>query len=98
MFVFSAKMFIAVAPIFTMFDSKLAHAVIMQLEHENKSEKADPEKDAAKEKKSFDDEPFLTFFEFRPVILLETNVLHNLEKSLLVQLYHPTVPTPPPNA
>ena len=97
MLVFFIKMTIAVAPIFSMFDSRLAHAVIMQLEHENKSDKADPEKDAVKEKKSFD-EHFLAFFEFRPVVLLESNVLHNLEKTLLVQLYHPTVPTPPPNA
>ena len=84
-------------PIFSMFDSKLAIAVIMQLEHENKTEKGDIDKDAVKEKKAFDDH-LISFFEFRPIILQEINVLHNLEKSLLVQPYHPVVPTPPPNA
>ncbi len=80
-----------------MFDSKLAIAVIMQLEHESKAEKGDVDKDALKEKKACD-EHFISFFEFSPVILQEVNILHNLEKTLPVQLYHPTVPTPPPNA
>lgn len=96
MFVFFAKMTISIMPLFSFLDSKIAIAVIMQLEHENKTDKADPEKDAVKEKKSFD-EHFISYFEFRPVQLMETNLLHNLEKTLLVRPYHPVVPTPPPN-
>lgn len=83
-------------PLFSFLDSKIAVAVIMQLEHENKTDKDDLEKDGTKEKKSFD-ELTLAAFEFRPLLLHESNVLHNLEKTLLVQPYHPIVPTPPPN-
>ena len=94
--IFFIKMVISVMPLFSFMDSKIAAAVIMQLEHENKTDKDDLEKDAAKEKKSFD-EHTIAAFEFRPLQLLESNALHNLEKTLLVQPYHPIVPTPPPN-
>ncbi|ASU33413.1 hypothetical protein MuYL_1515 [Mucilaginibacter xinganensis] len=68
----------------------------MQLEHESKTEKDDPEKDAVKDKKFFDENyqhsvEYITF-------VVETKVLHNSESSLFTQLYHPVVPTPPPNA
>ena len=96
MFVFFTKMAISVMPLFSFLDSKIAIAVIMQLEHENKTDKADPDKDAVKEKKSFDEHTF-AYFEYSPVQLNETNELHNQEKSLLVRPYHPIVPTPPPN-
>ncbi len=96
MFVFFAKMIISVMPLFSFLDSKIAIAVIMQLEHENKTEKADSDKDSVKEKKSFD-EIFVSYFEFRPVQLKEASLLHNLEKTLLVRPFHPVVPTPPPN-
>ncbi len=77
-------------------DSKMAIAVILQLEHENKTDKADYEKDGVKEKKSFDDHT-LSYFEYRPMQLSEINELHNQERTLLVKPYHPIVPTPPPN-
>jgi hypothetical protein len=96
LFVFFTKMVISVMPLFSFLDSKIAAAVIMQLEHENKTDKDDLEKDAAKEKKSFD-EHTIAAFEFRPMRLHESNTLNNLEKTLLVQPYHPIVPTPPPN-
>lgn len=83
-------------PLFSFVDSKIAVAVIMQLEHENKTDKDDFEKDFLKEKKGFD-EHTLAAFEFRPMQLHEANVLHNLERTLLVRPYHPIVPTPPPN-
>jgi hypothetical protein len=88
-------MSISLVPLFSFLDSDTAHSVIMQLEHENKTGKDDPEKDIFKEKKSFD-EHLISFFEYNP-ILTETNILHNLEHSLLVRPYHPVVPTPPPN-
>ena len=96
LFVFFAKMVISVMPLFSFLDSKIAVAVILQLEHENKTDKDDFDKDILKEKKGFD-EYTLAAFEFRPLELLETNVLHNLERTLLVRPYHPIVPTPPPN-
>lgn len=68
----------------------------MQLENETKNEKEDPEKDAFKEKQIFD-ETYLNFTVYRPFIT-ETNILHNQENSLYTQVYHPVVPTPPPNA
>ena len=96
MFVFFTKMAISVMPLFSFMDSKIAIAVIMQLEHEDKTEKADPEKDVVKGKKAFDEHTF-AYFEYRPFQLNKINELHNQEKSLLVKPYHPIVPTPPPN-
>ncbi len=83
-------------PLFSFLDSKLAVAVILQLEHENKTDKDDLEKDFTKEKKSFD-ELNAASFDFKPILLLESSTLQNLEKTLLVHPYHPIVPTPPPN-
>ena len=94
LFVFFAKMVISVMPLFSFLDSKIAVAVILQLEHENKTDKDDFDKDFLK--KGFD-EHTLAAFEFRPMQLHEANVLHNLERTLLVRPYHPIVPTPPPN-
>ncbi|RFZ95186.1 hypothetical protein D0C36_06565 [Mucilaginibacter conchicola] len=94
--IFVAKMFISIAPVFLCLDNKHVRAVIMQLEHETKNEKEDPEKDAFKEKKAFD-ENLVHLTIYRPY-LLETNILHNQERSLYQQVYHLVVPTPPPNA
>jgi len=95
MFVFIVKMSISLVPLFSFLDSNTARAVIMQLEQESKTGKETPDKDVFKEKKSFD-EHLLSFFHY-DAFLFETNYLHNREHSLLVQLYHPVVPTPPPN-
>jgi hypothetical protein len=95
MAVFVVKMSISLVPLFSFLDSSTARAVIMQLEQETKGEKENPDKDAFKEKKSFD-EHLLAVFHYDPY-LLETNYLHNREHSLLVRLYDPVVPTPPPN-
>jgi hypothetical protein len=96
MLVFAVKMSISLAPLFTFLDSGTAKAVIMQLEHENKGEKEGADKDVFKEKKSFD-EHLLTLFRY-DLFLIETNYLHTREHTLLVQLFDPVVPTPPPNA
>lgn len=95
--IFAMKMGIAVAPIFLAFNNnKVVNAVIMQLELEGKSEKDSTEKEMAKEKKFFDEDMIFHCYEVTP-ILLENNILHNQEHSLLVQTFHPVVPTPPPN-
>lgn len=97
MFVFALKMTVSVAPLLsTVFDSGTTKAAIMQLEQENKGEKENTDKESFKEKKTFD-EHLLAVFHFDP-FLMETNFLHNREHALLVQLFHPVVPTPPPNA
>ncbi|MCR8558055.1 hypothetical protein KXD93_10395 [Mucilaginibacter sp. BJC16-A38] len=96
MFVFCVKMAISVAPIFLNLDDKIANAVINQLEHESKTDKDDLEKDLTKEKKVFDEFYFHSFE--HTTFVAETSVLHNLENSLYKQVYHPIVPTPPPNA
>jgi len=96
MSIFIVKMVISTASVFICIDNKTVHAVIMQLEHESKNEKEDPEKETFKEKKTFD-ESINHLVVYRPFIV-ETNILHNLENSLYQQVYHPTVPTPPPNA
>ena len=96
MSIFIMKMTISVAPAFLCLNNKAVKAVIMQLENETKSEKEDPEKDAFKEKKVFD-ETYLHFVVYKTFIV-ETNVLHNQEHALYAEIYHPVVPTPPPNA
>ena len=95
MSIFVIKMVISIAPVFLCLDNRTVSAVIMQLEHESKNEKEDPEKETFKEKKFFD-ESFNHLVVYRPFIV-ETNILHNLEDSLYQQVYHPVVPTPPPN-
>jgi len=95
MFIFIAKMTVAFAPLLFSLD-KDGSSIALQLEHDSKTEKDDPEKDAFKEKKVFDETylhstGYLTF-------IAETEVLYNLEHSLFKQVYHPVVPTPPPNA
>jgi hypothetical protein len=89
-------MAISLAPLFSLLNSKIATSVIMQLEHETKTEKEEQGKDALKEKKLFDDQ-FLSFFEYSSYFN-EVKVFHTLENSLYIQTYHPVVPTPPPNA
>ncbi|HEY9196441.1 MAG TPA: hypothetical protein VIM77_09250 [Mucilaginibacter sp.] len=95
MSVFTIKMAISLAPVFLYLDSKAVNAVIMQLEQESKAEKDTPDKDTFKEKKVFDEYDIhnISFITF----ITETKVLHNLEHSLYIQVYHPVVPTPPPN-
>ena len=95
MSIFLMKMAISIAPVFLSLNNKNVSEVIMQLEHETKTEKDDPEKDAFKDKKFFD-ESLLSLTIYQP-FMVETNVLHNLERSLYTELYHPVVPTPPPN-
>ncbi len=93
--IFSAKMIISVIPIFSMLDAKVAASVILQLEQETKAEKDNTDKDAFKEKKSFDEHTY-TFFDYKP-LLVKTSRLHNREKALALRVYHMVVPTPPPN-
>jgi len=93
--IFVAKMVISIAPVFICLDNKTVSAVIMQLEHETKGEKEDPDKEAFKEKKFFDET--YTHLSIYRTFVIETNILHNQENSLYKQSYHPVVPTPPPN-
>ncbi|HEX8021593.1 MAG TPA: hypothetical protein VF500_16715 [Mucilaginibacter sp.] len=95
MTVFAIKMGISLAPLFSYLDNKTVSAVILQLEQESKTEKESPEKDLMKEKKTFDEYDIhtISFITF----ITESKVLHNQENALYKQVYHPVVPTPPPN-
>lgn len=95
MSVFVLKMAISLAPVFFYLDCKAVSSVILQLEQESKAEKDSPDKDTFKEKKIFDayDLHSVAFITF----IVEDKVLHNQEHSLYKQVYHPIVPTPPPN-
>jgi hypothetical protein len=95
MTVFAIKMGISLAPVFLYLDNKTVSAVILQLEQESKTEKESPEKDLLKEKKTFDEYDIhtISFITY----ITETKVLHNQENALYQQVYHPVVPTPPPN-
>jgi hypothetical protein len=95
MTVFAIKMGISLAPLFLYLDNKTVSAVILQLEQESKTEKESPEKELMKEKKTFDEYDLhtISFITF----IIETKVLHNQENALYKQVYHPVVPTPPPN-
>jgi hypothetical protein len=96
MIVFAVKMTISLVPLFSVLDKNTARAVIMQLEQESKGDKESPDKDALKEKKSFD-ELLLVIFNY-DLFRIAINCLHTQEQALIVQPYHPVVPTPPPNA
>ena len=93
--VFLVKMAISLAPAFLYLDNKTVSAVILQLELESKSDKDNPEKDMVKEKKVFDESynHVLAYQSF----LIGVKVLYNSEHCLYKQVYHPQVPTPPPN-
>jgi len=93
--VFVIKMAIAIAPAFLDLNKKTANTVVLQLELETKNDKEDPSKDSLKEKKFFDE--YFTCLQEYKVLVVEFNRLHNLENSLYKQVYHPTIPTPPPN-
>jgi len=95
MAVFVVKMGISLAPVFLFLDNKTVSAVILQLEQESKTEKDTTEKDLLKEKKTFDEYDFhtISFITY----ITESKVLHNQENALYKQVYHPVVPTPPPN-
>ncbi len=96
MLVFSTKMIISVMPIFYLMDAKVAASVILQLEHETKSDKDNTSKDVLKEKKDFDEHTYASF-DYAPT-LMQTMHQHHFILSLAVQPYHGAVPTPPPNA
>jgi hypothetical protein len=93
--IFILKMAISLAPVFLYLDNKTVSAVILQLEQESKTEKDCSDKDPFKDKKGFDayDVHSVAFITF----VVESNVLHNRENNLYKQVYHPVVPTPPPN-
>lgn len=93
--IFVIKMVVAVVPAFLDLNKKTANAVIVQQELETKSDKDDPDKDSLKEKKFFDE--YLTCLHEYKLLVVEANHLHNLENTLYKQVYHPSVPTPPPN-
>lgn len=94
--IFMIKMAVAIAPAFLDLSKKTANSVILQLELETKNDKEDPAKDSLKEKKFFDE--YLTCLHEYKLLVVELNRLHNLENVIYKQAYHPTVPTPPPNA
>ncbi|NHA07941.1 hypothetical protein G7092_29345 [Mucilaginibacter sp. HC2] len=93
--VFMIKMAISLAPVFLHLDTKTVRAVILQLEQESKTGKENPDKDAFKEKKAFDE--YYLYSVAHITFVTESNILHNQEDHLYKQAYHPVVPTPPPN-
>ncbi len=95
--IFITKVFLSLAPVFVSLNNKTVNKVIIQLEQETKAEKEDPDKSAIKEKKVFDEE-FVSLIECAGVVPAHLNVLHNQQRCLYLQTYHPLVPTPPPNA
>jgi hypothetical protein len=93
--VFLIKMAISLAPAFFYLDNKTVTAVILQLELESKADKDNPEKDMVKDKKVFD-ETYMHILAYQS-FLDGVKVLYNSEQCLYKQVYHPQVPTPPPN-
>jgi len=94
-FAFVVKMGISLVPLLSLTDAKSATTAIIQLEQESKGDKDDIEKDICKERKGLD-ELLLAVFRFTPVLPVSYNP-YNIANSPVVQSYHPTVPTPPPN-
>lgn len=98
LFIFFVKMILSVAPVFIDIDTKTVKAVIMQLEIEHSDgKKAETSKDFSIKDKKATEAHVLNMYMFAPVINL-TAISLRLNKFLYFQVYHPTVPTPPPNA
>lgn len=96
LFIFFAKMVISVAPLVaTHLDSKIVNAVIMQLEIESHSTKgADQAKDSLNKGEWLSD---LFKFNFsQPHQILAANKYIAMQ-DYHIQVFYPTVPTPPPN-
>lgn len=98
MFIFTAKMGISGAPVFfTSIDKNIMNAVIMQIELEHETGKD------AKETAKFTDFKIVELS--HPIFSYEFSSSHIILKSSFIEHfrryvdpYHPTVPTPPPNA
>ena len=93
--IFFSKMVISVAPVIFRLDDKVVSAVILQLENETKSEKDTTDKEASKEKKTFDE--YYSHLVRTNTHVVELNTLHNKENLIYDNVYFPSVPTPPPN-
>jgi len=98
MMIFMAKMIISVAPAFLSLNNKTVNAVIMQLELENKNEKDDPDKEAGKDKKFFDEDFQFVYHAVHVPVTININPLLNLKHPHYQSGHHLTVPTPPPDA
>lgn len=98
LFIFFTKMVLSVAPVFIELDTKTVNAVIMQLEiGHNDSKDSETSKDSSiKDKKSAEAE-VLNMFMFSPERNL-TSISLRFKKFLYFEVYHSSVPTPPPNA
>lgn len=97
MMIFLAKMIISIAPAFLSFNNKTVNAVIMQLEQESKNEKEDPEKDASKDKKFFDEDCQYVHHAVLVPLAIQTPNLLSHPHALYQPGHHLSVPTPPPD-
>ncbi|WP_462266358.1 hypothetical protein [Mucilaginibacter sp.] len=93
--IFMLKMLALVTPAFISLFSKTESSLVSAMEQESKTDKEDPDKDAFKEKKFFDENCFY-YPEYRFVNCI-TVLEYSIHQHGCLQLYHPTVPTPPPN-
>ena len=92
--IFFAKMVISVAPLVAdHFDSKIANAVIMQVELENNCESGKSAKENLKTLYHYLSKPDTLL---NPVKVLALNRYY-IEDDNFNHLHYPTVPTPPPN-
>ncbi len=96
LFIFFAKMVIAVAPLIAVhMNSEMVNAVIMQLEIENHSSKsADQAKDSLNKGEWLNG--FSKFKFCNPQIDIALNQ-YVLLRNYPIQAFYPSVPTPPPN-
>ncbi|WP_345953331.1 hypothetical protein [Mucilaginibacter sp. PAMB04168] len=97
MTIFITKLIISIAPAFLSLNNKTVSAVIMQLEQESKNEKDDPDKEGSKEKKFFDEDCMYAFQIVHEPLIINTLTTLNPELCLYQQIYHSSVPTPPPD-
>lgn len=94
LFIFFAKIFIAVAPlIIEHFDRKSVNAVIMQLEIESETKDKNERTKAVKELYSFEKTVFIftSLFNLNEIFSLDSRSKNH------IQSFYPSVPTPPPN-
>ncbi|CAM3940557.1 hypothetical protein MUGA111182_18410 [Mucilaginibacter galii] len=98
MMIFISKMIISVAPVFLAMNNKTVNAAIMQLEQETKNEKDDPDKDAGKDKKFFDEDIQWTYHPVQVPVFVQKAKIRCINHELYQPVHYFSVPTPPPDS
>lgn len=96
--VFFVKMLISATPMFVdVLDKGTILQVVLQLEIENTAKGNNPSEDLHEVGSKFFSTSSSDFLAFNPTIENKAQERHYLRNEKLFEVFHPSVPTPPPN-